>query len=260
MGTLLCKGTLIPTAHGYLPIETLKSGAVVYSEFGNPIPILDISDSLSEISRIHIPRVTYDNRLVDANNSLDIGSDSLIPMKTSHVKNYASIGVSEAADSGVFDYDDDGDASIMKWSVKHGQGMNTPYVMLSGTDSYDSVAENFAKTDYQIPDAFAYGSSLQKMQTLDCLKKLARLYGGYYYLQHTSKKVLQQVAFLVESLGYTSYFMASDMICFQTEQKFRDVYLDGIAALGYTRRVYGIHTEGEIPFQAGLFHCIVDSI
>ena len=178
MGTLLCKGTLIPTAHGYLPIETLKSGAVVYSEFWNPIPILDISDSLSEISRIHIPRVNYDDRLVDANNSLDIGSDSLIPMKTSHVKNYASIGVSEAADSGVFDYVDD--EYIMKWSVKHGQGMNTPYVMLSGTDSYDSVAENFVKEDYQIPDAFAYGSSLQKMQTLDCLKKLARLYGGYY--------------------------------------------------------------------------------
>lgn len=259
-GTWLFDGTLIPMAGGYVPVNDIKTGDVLYSEFGNPVPVVSKEVDIQILCKLTSPRVV-DGRLSNSNNTITIGTNSLLMMKTYRRKNYSELSISEIAESGILE--SDGSDIIMKWSAKHGQSMITPYVQPVGNIDYQVVLNMFSHPDFIIPNCYAYGSKMQKMQALDVLEHYIKQLGGYqdeyYHLQLSDVVLKRQLSFMIESLGCSVWFDGLSIV-WDRSVVCTDTYFSDIDKLGYSKRVYAICTDGHIPYQAGPFHTVVSSL
>lgn len=255
MGTLLCDRTLIPTAKGLIQVSDLKVGDEVFTEFGNPIAIARIETGFKNIATIQLSHgVDWDNQ--NRPYCLNVAVDSDLFIKEQSMKSFDNVPVEKTTKEPIVIATDYG--IVNRWIMKRGQKLETPYKNPNNKDEYDNVLAMFSDSDYVIPDYYMHGSRMQKECVRDVIQKNVYFENGVYYLVNASQAVTIQVSELLEDLGHQVY--ATNGGIMWTAARVQDMQIIDVINLGYERRIWGIETEGKIPYQVGRCHALVSSI
>lgn len=254
-GTLLCDRSLVPTVRGLTQVSGLKVGDAVFTEFGNPIAITNIVTGFENIATIQLSHgIDWDNQNRQYSLNVAVNSDLLIKEQSSNA--FGSVPVERTAKEPIVIATDIG--IVNRWIMKRGQKIETPYMSPTGKSTYESVLAMFSDENYVIPDYYVHGSRMQKECVRDVIQKNIYFENGVYYLVNVSQQILTQVSEILEDLGHQVY--ATNGGIMWTMARVQDMQIVDIINLGYKLRIWGIETEGHIPYQAGRCHALVNSI
>lgn len=257
MGTLLCDRTLIPTAKGLVRVGDLKVGDKVFTEFGNPVDIVDIVTGFENIATIQLSHgVDWDNQ--NRPYCLNVSMSSGIIVREQNSTKFDEIMVEKTTKEPINQLASDGMSIINRWVMKRGQKLETDYIN-PGSDIHDNVVQMFSDNNYRIPEHYMHGSRMQKECVRDVIQRSIPVQEGVYYLNNVPMEVLIQVSELLEDLGHQVYSNLPYGIMW-VPVRVQDMQIIDIINLGYERRVWGIKTDGDIPYQAGAAHALVMSI